>query len=50
MVEDRIEPAGAGWAPPQRPADGSDAHRIGTWQERGIFDTQLGPNRNGRKW
>lgn len=48
--EDRIAPAGAGWTPPQRPADGSDAHRIGVWQERGIFDTQLGPNRNGRKW
>ena len=48
--EDEIEPAGTGWTPPERQADGSDAHRIGAWPERGILDTQLGPNRNGRKW
>ncbi len=35
---------------PKRRADGSDADRVGAWPERGIFDTQLGPNRNGRKW
>ncbi len=29
---------------------GSDRDRVGAWPERGIFDTQLGPNRNGRKW
>jgi hypothetical protein len=28
----------------------SDADRIGAWPEKGILDTQLGPNRNGRKW
>ncbi len=33
-----------------RQAEGSDADRVGTWPERGMFDTQLGPNRNGRKW
>ena len=27
-----------------------DAHRIGACPERGIFGTQLGPNRNGRHW
>ena len=48
--EDRVEPAGTGWMPPTRAAGGSDAHRVGAWPERGIFDTQLGPNRNGRKW
>jgi hypothetical protein len=47
---DAVEPAGAGWAPPARHADGSDADRIGAWPEKGIFDTQLGPNRNGRTW
>jgi hypothetical protein len=30
--------------------DGSDADRIGPWPERHLFDTQLGPNRNGRHW
>ena len=31
-------------------ADGSDADSVGAWESRGIFGTQLGPNRNGRKW
>ncbi|WP_428374893.1 metallophosphoesterase family protein [Lichenicoccus sp.] len=48
--EDRVEPAGPGWVAPQRVARGSDADRIGAWPERGIHDTQLGPNRNGRHW
>ncbi len=48
--EDQIEPAGHDWTSPKRHADGSDADRVGAWPERGIFDTQLGPNRNGRKW
>ncbi len=29
---------------------GSDAATIGAWRERHLFGTQLGPNRNGRKW
>ena len=29
---------------------GSDALSIGAWPENGISGTQLGPNRNGRKW
>jgi len=29
---------------------GSDAAAIGAWPENGIFGTQLGPNRNGRRW
>ena len=48
--DDWVEPPGAGWTPPKRQANGSDADRIGAWPERGIFDTQLGPNRNGRTW
>ena len=48
--EDRVEPAGPEWPPPARRADGSDADRIGAWPEKGILDTQLGPNRCGRKW
>lgn len=48
--EDQVEPAGAGWTAPKRQADGSDADRVGAWPERHIFDTQLGPNRNGRHW
>jgi hypothetical protein len=45
--EDRIEP---GFEQRSRPPDGSDAHSIGAWPERGVLGTRLGPNRNGRKW
>lgn len=31
-------------------ADGSDADHVGAWEARHILGTQLGPNRNGRKW
>ena len=47
---DRVEPAGPGWRPSPRRKDGSDADRIGAWPGKGIPGTQLGPNRNGRKW
>jgi Icc protein len=47
---DRVEPTRPGWTPPERTADGSDRDRVGAWPEKGILDTQLGPNRNGRKW
>ena len=29
---------------------GSDAGSVGAWPERHLLGTQLGPNRNGRKW
>jgi len=48
--EDLVEPAPAGWTLPHRAADGSDRDRVGAWPAKGILDTQLGPNRNGRKW
>jgi hypothetical protein len=48
--EDKVEPPDAAWNPPARAADGSDRDRIGAWPAKGLFDTQLGPNRNGRKW
>lgn len=47
---DAITPAPSGWTLPERAADGSDRDRVGAWPEKGILDTQLGPNRNGRKW
>lgn len=48
--EEKIELTGSAWTPPPRVADGSDRDRVGAWPEKGIFDTELGPNRNGRKW
>ena len=33
-----------------RKSTGSDAASIGAWPERHLLGTQLGPNRNGRKW
>jgi 3',5'-cyclic-AMP phosphodiesterase len=36
--------------PARRFADGSDRNAIGAWSGKGILGTQLGPNRNGRKW
>ncbi|WP_428530641.1 metallophosphoesterase family protein [Rhodopila sp.] len=50
LDQDRVDPAGPDWIPPRRRGDGSDGDRIGAWREKAIFDTQLGPNRNGRKW
>jgi 3',5'-cyclic-AMP phosphodiesterase len=39
----------SGWKPPSRkPVDNENA--IGAWPEHGILSTQLGPNKNGRKW
>lgn len=29
---------------------GSDRTHLGEWQAKGVLGTQLGPNRNGRKW
>jgi 3',5'-cyclic-AMP phosphodiesterase len=34
----------------RRVSTGSDAGRIGVWPERHLIGTQLGPNRNRRKW
>jgi Icc protein len=33
-----------------RKPTGSDAGSIGAWPERHLLGTQLGPNRNGKKW
>jgi hypothetical protein len=30
--------------------DGSDRDSVGAWPEKHLLGTQLGPNRNGRKW
>jgi len=35
---------------PARYADRSDNDAIGAWDDKHIAGTQLGPNRNGRKW
>jgi Icc protein len=35
-------------SPKRQPGDDSNA--IGAWPEKGILGTQLGPNKNGRKW
>jgi hypothetical protein len=39
-----------GYGAPARAADASDRDAVGAWPEKGIVGTQLGPNRNGRKW
>lgn len=31
-------------------ADGSDRDAVGAWEDKHLLGTQLGPNRNGRKW
>jgi Icc protein len=33
-----------------RPALADQNNCVGEWKERGILGTQLGPNKNGRKW
>jgi 3',5'-cyclic-AMP phosphodiesterase len=36
--------------PATRKPTGSDAGSVGPWAERHLLGTQLGPNRNGKKW
>jgi hypothetical protein len=44
-----INPSSGQWKPATRnPGDSENA--IGAWPEHGILGTQLGPNKNGRKW
>jgi 3',5'-cyclic-AMP phosphodiesterase len=38
-----------GYAPPSR-RDHDQDNALGAWTEHGIFGTQWGPNKNGRKW
>ena len=40
----------AGEMSPHRYAPVDQDNAIGAWEERGILGTQLGPNKNGRKW
>ena len=46
LGHDRIEVGPA----TSRNSTGSDAGSVGAWPDRHVFGTQLGPNRNGRKW
>jgi 3',5'-cyclic-AMP phosphodiesterase len=44
-----LNPSSGQWKPATRsPVDNENA--IGAWPEHGILGTQLGPNKNGRKW
>ena len=47
---DQVAPPHEDWTAPSRFAEGSDKDTVGAWPEKGISATQLGPNRNGRKW
>jgi 3',5'-cyclic-AMP phosphodiesterase len=44
-----IDPASGQWKPETRSHVDSE-NTIGAWPEHGILGTQLGPNKNGRKW
>jgi 3',5'-cyclic-AMP phosphodiesterase len=44
-----INPASGEWKPASR-NPGDSENTIGAWPEHGILGTQLGPNKNGRKW
>jgi 3',5'-cyclic-AMP phosphodiesterase len=48
--QETIRVAAGHYDAPQRHGNGSDADAIGAWFEKGILGSQLGPNRNGRKW
>jgi hypothetical protein len=48
--QDTVEPACPGWTVPEGAGNGSDQDHVGAWPEKGVFDTQLGPNRKGKKW
>ena len=44
-----INPSSGLWKPASR-NPGDSENTIGAWPEHGILGTQLGPNKNGRKW
>jgi hypothetical protein len=44
-----INPSSGHWKPVSR-IPGDSENTIGAWPEHGILGTQLGPNKNGRKW
>ncbi|MDO7883923.1 metallophosphoesterase family protein [Hymenobacter cheonanensis] len=44
----QVQLAPAPYQPPPRPGAGSDAARLGAWEDNGILGTQLGPNRNAK--
>ena len=46
--QDTVEPARPGWTAPEGAGNGSDRDQVGARPERGIPDTQLGPNRSGK--
>jgi predicted phosphodiesterase len=48
-AEDRIRMVLGAFTPPQRSTRDQD-NAIEAWPERGLLGTQLGPNKNGRKW
>ncbi|MGY2051025.1 metallophosphoesterase family protein [Methylobacterium sp. JK268] len=48
--EETIEPTADSGVIPVSRGLGSDADALGAWPEKGLLGTQLGPNRNGRKW
>ncbi|CAE6909228.1 3',5'-cyclic adenosine monophosphate phosphodiesterase CpdA [Paraburkholderia domus] len=48
--KDCIEVAATGSNRATPHADGSDRDTVGEWPEKHLLGTQLGPNRNGRKW
>ncbi len=51
VAEDRIHVVirAEAWQPPQRAARDQE-NPLAAWPEHGLLGTQLGPNKNGRKW
>jgi predicted phosphodiesterase len=49
VLETRVRVVVGLWAKPAF-ADGDNENALGAWEERGLLGTQLGPNKNGKKW
>ncbi len=49
-AEDRVRILVGQTAPAPKPGEGDAEHALGAWLERDLLGTQLGPNKNGRKW
>jgi hypothetical protein len=45
----RLVLGASSYKPPQRSERDQD-NAVGAWPDRGMMGTQLGPNKNGRKW
>jgi hypothetical protein len=49
-IEVLVSAQSAAQRPPLKYKPGHDVHSVGAWTSHGVLGSQLGPNKNGKKW